>query len=312
MNEKEKRMTSTPIVIAMTMFCCLLWGSAFPCIKIGYKLFEIPSGESFSQILFGGTRFFLAGILAVLMGSVGNKKILIPKKESVPKIFILSLFQTVLQYTFFYMGLANTTGMKSSIINSSNIFLSILAAVFVFRQEKLSVRKVLGCLLGFSGVVLINITENADMSLSFRGEGLILIAAVSKAFSSSFTKKFSAEENPVTLSGYQFIFGGFVMIMTGLVFGGRLNNINSKGLIMLLYLAFISAAAFSLWGILLKYNPVSRISVFGFMNPVFVVILSAVFLSEEAVAESWKVTVSLMLVVLGIITVNRKHTEKSA
>ena len=306
MNSKEKKFSSLPIVLGMTMICCLLWGSAFPCIKIGYKLFEIPSGESFSQILFAGTRFFIAGIMAVSMGSAGQKKLLIPKKESVPRIFILSLFQTVLQYTFFYIGLANTTGMKSSIINASNVFFSILAASLIFHQEKLGIRKILGCLLGFSGVVLINLTAKADMSLKFSGEGLILISAVSHAFSSAFTKKFTADENPVTLSGYQFIFGGLVMIITGLIFGGRLHDISFSGIIILLYLAFISAAAFSLWGILLKYNPVSRISVFGFMNPVFGVILSALFLSEGSTAEPWRVTVSLILVVLGIVTVNIK------
>ena len=311
MNSKEKKMTGFPVVLGMTMICCLLWGSAFPCIKIGYRLFEIPSGESFSQILFAGTRFFIAGVLTVLMGSIGGKKLLIPKKESIPNIFILSLFQTVLQYTFFYIGLANTTGMKSSIINASNVFFSILAASLIFHQEKLGVRKIMGCLLGFSGVVLINFTSGADMSLKFSGEGLILISAISHAFSSAFTKKFSADENPVTLSGYQFMSGGLVMIATGLIFGGRLHNITFSGILILLYLAFISAAAFSLWGILLKYNPVSRISVFGFMNPVFGVILSAVFLSEGSTAEPWRVIISLMLVVLGIITVNLKSMHNA-
>jgi drug/metabolite transporter (DMT)-like permease len=42
---------------------------------------------------------------------------------------------------------------------------------------------------------------------------------------------------------------------------------------MLLYLALVSAVAYSLWGILLKYNPISRVAVFGFMTPVFGVIL---------------------------------------
>ncbi|MBR1593111.1 MAG: EamA family transporter [Ruminococcus sp.] len=306
MNSKEKKMTGLPVVLGMTMICCLLWGSAFPCIKIGYRLFDIPSGESFSQILFAGIRFFIAGILAVLMGSVGAKKLLIPKRESIPNIFILSLFQTVLQYTFFYIGLANTTGMKSSIINASNVFFSILAASLIFHQEKLGMRKILGCLLGFWGVVLINLTSGADMSIKFSGEGLILISAISHAFSSAFTKKFSADENPVTLSGYQFMSGGAVMMITGLIFGGRLHSVSFSGILILLYLAFISAAAFSLWGILLKYNTVSKISVFGFMNPVFGVILSAVFLSEGSTAEPWRVIISLILVVLGIVTVNLK------
>ena len=49
---------------------------------------------------------------------------------------------------------------------------------------------------------------------------------------------------------------------------------------LLIYMAMISAVAYSLWGMLLKYNPVSKVTVFGFMNPVIGVILSALLLNE--------------------------------
>ena len=71
------------------------------------------------------------------------------------------------------------------------------------------------------------------------------------------------------------------MIICGLLFGGRFPTVFGKGMAMLVYLALVSAAAYSLWGILLKYNPVSKVAVFGFMNPVFGVILSALLLNEK-------------------------------
>lgn len=71
-----------------------------------------------------------------------------------------------------------------------------------------------------------------------------------------------------------------MMIVCGLLAGGRLSEWSVAGVLMLLYMAVISAVAYSLWGILLKYNPVSKVAVFGFMNPVFGVILSAILLHE--------------------------------
>ncbi len=74
-------------------------------------------------MLFAGTRFVLAGVLTILIGSVLNRKMLVPTKSSIPSIAKLGLFQTILQYIFFYIGLAHNSGVKASIINGSNTFL---------------------------------------------------------------------------------------------------------------------------------------------------------------------------------------------
>ena len=49
-------------------------GSASPCIKLGYALFKIPSSETWTQVLFAGTRFVFAGVLTILIGSILNRK----------------------------------------------------------------------------------------------------------------------------------------------------------------------------------------------------------------------------------------------
>lgn len=64
--------------------------------------------------------------------------------------------------------------------------------------------------------------------------------------------------------------------------GGRLGHMSAKAFLMLLYLAFVSAAAYSLWAVLLKHNPVSKVAIFGFMNPVCGVLLSTILLDEKA------------------------------
>ncbi len=305
MKDKEHFMQKTIVVWLGALLCCALWGSAFPCIKIGYRLFDIASGDVAAQILFAGCRFTLAGVLALAIGSALNREWLVPKRRSYGRIAKLALLQTVAQYIFFYIGLANTTGVKASIIEGVNVFIAILVASLLFHQEKLSAAKILGCVIGFAGVVLVNISGGGlDLGFRFTGEGFIFLSTIAYAFSSVFLKRYSKEDNPVLLSGWQFVFGGLVMIACGLLAGGRLSQWSISGILMLLYMAVISAVAYSLWGILLKYNPVSKVAVFGFMNPVFGVILSAILL-HEGDSIGVMCLVSLALVCSGIYIVNR-------
>lgn len=291
------------VVFVLAMLCCLLWGSAFPCIKLGCMFSHIASDDTFSQILYAGLRFILAGVLALVIGSYIAHNPLIIKKKSFHKAFRLSLFQTILQYTFFYIGLSRSTGMKSSIITASNVFMSIIVAALVFRTEKLTFRKICGCIVGFSGIILMNLN---GMSGGFRltGEGFVFLSALSYAFSSALIKRYSKDEDPVLLSGWQFIIGGVFMTFIGFIFGGRISVINTEGVSMLIYLAFVSATAFSVWGTLIKYNNVSTVSVFGFMNPIFGVVLSYLILSEKSPSGFLFTTVAILLVTVGIIIVN--------
>ena len=298
----------TFVVCLLAMLCCFLWGSAFPCIKIGYQMFQISSDQTMSQILFAGVRFTLAGVLVILFGSILSRKILLPKRSSCKSILIICLFQTVIQYLFFYVGMAHTSGVKASIVEASNVFLAILVANLIFHQEKLTFSKILGCVIGFAGVILINLTGSGlEGGMTMTGEGFILLSAAAYAVSSVLIKRFSVYENPVVISGYQFMIGGLIMIVVGLAGGGSLHPTSPASALMMLYMALISAVAYTIWGILLKYNPVSRVAVFGFMNPVFGVVLSALLLKEGSQIPFLQCAVSLVLVCLGIYIVNRKN-----
>ena len=308
-NQKVNTLNKTWVICILASICCLLWGSAFPCIKIGYKIFRISSDDSTTQILFAGLRFILAGIITIIFGSISNKKLLVPSKKSIPKIIILSIFQTILQYLFFYIGLAHTSGTKASVINSSGVFLCIFITGAVFRLEKIRINDIVGSLIGFSGVILINM-NGLSSDITLIGDGFIFLCSLSYAFSSVCMKKFSSEFNPVMMSGYQFLFGGIVMTAIGIITGGKIETVTSNGILMLVYLAFVSGTAYSLWAVLLKNNPVSKVAVFGFFNPVFGVILSAILLHENE-QFGIKGLISLVLVCIGIIIVNMKDKKLS-
>ena len=307
--QKTDFLQKTWVVCLLALVCTFLWGSASPCIKLGYAYFQIPSSETWTQVLFAGTRFILAGVLTVLIGSVLNRKMLVPTRSSLPSIAKLALFQTILQYIFFYIGLAHNSGVKASIINGSNTFFVILLASLLFHQEKLNFKKVAGCVIGFAGVIVVSINgKSIDMDLSLMGDGSLFLCAISYAVSSCLMKNFSKKDNPVMLSGYQFIFGGIVMVILGLIMGGRITHVSVSAILMLFYLACISAVAYSLWGILLKHNPVSKVAIFGFTNPVFGVLLSAWWLGEGSKELGINALVALVLVCIGICIVN--YTSK--
>lgn len=317
--EQKNLLTTWPVILAFALIANFLWGSAFPGIKAGYALFAIGANDTASQIVFAGCRFTLAGLLVLLIFGLGRRMIrqekprILPEAHSLRPVLILALLQTAIQYFFFYIGLAHTLGVRGSVIEGSSSFVAILVAALLFHQEKLTAGKVTGCLIGFSGVVLINLpallsATGAGLNL---GDAAILLSTVSAACSQVAVKEFSKHFDPILLSAWQFVFGGLMLLFGGLIAGGHLSQVTPAGIALLLYLAFVSAAAYSLWSLLLKYNPVSRITVFSFLTPVFGVLLSLLVLHEDR-QDPLLLTGSLVLVCLGIILVTKSAGKTTA
>ena len=300
------------VVFITAFICCVLWGSASPAIKIAYRLFRIGTEDTASRIMLAGARFVLAGGMTILFGSALTRRWLVPKKNAWKNIGVLALVQTVGQYYFFFMSLANISGVRGSVINASGNFIAILFASFLFRFEKMTLKKVTGCAVGSIGIILIMGGWNALVSggsLTLAGEGAMLAADLFYGLSGCLIKIYSRDENPVVLSGYQFLLGGAVLFAVGALTGGQLRFESGACWLNLLYLGLISAGAYTLWGILLKHNPVSRVSILGFMNPVMGVLLSALFLEEGGEAFSVRSLIAILLVSAGIIIVNSRDTR---
>ncbi|MDD7365603.1 MAG: DMT family transporter [Atopobiaceae bacterium] len=305
-------LASTAGVVTLALVATFLWGSAFPCIKIGYRLFSIPADDTASQMLFAGARFVLAGLGVIGAMSLVRRRPLVARREDARCVLVLSLFQTTLQYALFYLGLGHASGVTSSIIEATNTFFCILIAALVFKLERLTARKLAGCAVGFAGVALVTLSQGSGgLSFSLAGEGAVLASTLAAATSSSLIQVFSHEgHDPVTLSGWQFLVGGLTLSAIGLAGGGSLSPSGPASVALLLYLAFISAAAYSLWSLLLANNPVSRVSVFGFCNPVFGAILSTLLLDEGGIVSPAVLLCSLALASAGIVIVNTRRPAR--
>lgn len=314
MNQRNFFASQVGLITACTI-TCLLWGSAFPFLKIGYGLFGLSGSDIPSLILFAGMRFTLSGLLIVGGLCVAQKKLVIPAYSDLKPISVLATFQTILQYLFFYIGLSYSSGVTGSVIEASNSFLCVLFAALIFHRERLTWPKIAGCIIGFMGVMLITLKGSGDsFGFSLMGEGMIFLSTVASSLSSNFAKGFSRDHDPVMLSAWQFLLGGCAMVIIGLLLGGRVIPVPGANLWaaggVLFYLGFLSAGAYTLWSQTLKAHPVSKVAVFGFMNPAFGVVLSAFILNELSALDPLRTIGALLLVTIGIVVANKVPSKK--
>ncbi|WP_296656339.1 DMT family transporter, partial [Rhodoferax sp.] len=265
------------MVFLLAGLCCLLWGSAYPAIKNGYALFSIAPDDIPAKMIFAGYRFVLAGLLLLAVAVLTRRQVLGLSWSKLRQISTLGLTQTALQYVFFYVGLAYTTGVKGSIMNATGTFFSVLLAHFIYHNDRLSLNKVLGCLVGFAGVMVVNFKRDLlDFHFTLLGEGFVVIAAFILSAASIYGKKVSQHMDSIVLTGYQLTIGGLALLLGGYGAGGALAGFSWASTALLVYLVLLSSVAFGLWTILLKYNRVGMVTVFNFLIPIFGAMLSAV------------------------------------
>ena len=294
--------------ILMAILCNMLWGSAFPFIKLGYRLFAIESSDTASILCFAGIRFMLGAALVWVCGLALNRKPLpMPKGKALLSSCGLGLWQTSAQYFFYYSAVALLTGAMGGILNSTQSFLGVIVAHFLYKSDRMTPRKALGCALGFGGVLVATLGNHG--SGSAMGVFCMLTASLIFALAGPWNKAVTQQADSFSVCCINLGLGGLVLAVAGFAMGGSLHPQSAAGIPVLLFLAFISGAGYVLWALLMKNNPVSRIAVFGLIIPIMNVLLSAV-LNGEALFE-WNYLAALALVCVGIYLVNRAPQEKT-
>lgn len=292
------------VAYACATLCCLLWGSSYPAIKSGYELFQIATDDIPSKVVFAGYRFLFAGLLLLIFALAQRKPIARLTPRQFGQLSLLGLTQTTIQYTFFYIGLAYTSGVKGSIMNATGTFFSVLLAHFIYQNDKLSYNKTIGCILGFAGVMLVNFNSGLmDFSFVWNGDGFVILAAFILSAATLYGKRISQTVDPTVMTGWQLAIGGLVLVVGGYSTGGTLEVHSIEAVAILGYLTLLSSVAFALWSVLLKVNRVSMIAPFNFVVPVAGTVLSAIFLGENIL--DIKYAIALVLVCSGIWWVNK-------
>ncbi|MCF6465247.1 DMT family transporter [Clostridium sp. Cult2] len=299
----EKFFTKKLNILIISLICMALWGSAFPVVKIGYELFEIETSDIFGKIYFAGLRFFIASMMVFLIHRIIFKKGIPISKYHVKPIIFLGLLQTSLQYFFFYIGVANTTGIKSAILQSGSTFFVVVMAHFIYQEDRLGLKGVISLLLGFSGVVFVNLGKNLDSSFKITGEGFLIISSILSALATLYVKTMPRDMSPFSSAGGQMFTGSLLLLLIGKIgLKGNSINFNLRSVSLLLYAAFISAAAFTLWYMILKYNSPGKVTMYRLFIPIFGSVFSALFVKGEYFTMN--LVIGLLLVVMGIGLLN--------
>ena len=293
-----------PVIWCTALFCCLIWGVSYPVVKLSYQLMQIASDDLAGKLLFAGIRFTIAGSCTLLFARLVRRQSVRPPRGAWSGIALLGLLQTVLQYLFIYIGLAHTQSAKTSVLNQAGVFLLVLVTPLVFRQERLSAKKMLGCLLGLAGIFLINWHENFSWQFRMLGEGFVVLSSSAAAAGYLVSKKLAANRDPLLLTGWQQLLGGFVLLVPGLAGGGQIALKRPAALLALAFLSVSVALVYILWMMLLKHNPVSEIAVFKFGVPIVGMLTSSLILHEQILA--WNSLLALLLVSAGIVVVNAR------
>lgn len=294
------------VTTLIAIFCNILWGSAFPVLKIVYKEMNISGKDLAQNITFISFRFFLAGVILIALGLLSHKPLFTITKKQWLWIILLGVFNTTFQYFFFNIGVANTSGIKAAILGQVGIFFSIVLAHFLTRDDKLNIRKIAGLFLGFLGLILINLGGEIKglFSFSFIGEGFMILSGLFSAISMFIAKKIGKEVSSKVYSGWQTVIGSILLFLIGIALGGNPSALEftPKATVLFIYLAFLSSIAFGLWYAILQYRNISELSLFKFVVPVSGSILTALFVPSEHLLPVH--LFALLLVCLGIVIVN--------
>ena len=176
--------------------------------------------------------------------------------------------------------MSHSEGSRAAILNSLSTFLVVLLACACFKSDKLTSRKILGCAVGFGGILALNLGGTDSGQFTWLGDGMIILNAICGAISNLMTRGLSRRVDIFVGTGYSLSIGGLLLIVSGLVFGGTLPNVNMLGVVCLLLLIAISAIGFALYNKLLSCNPVGKVAIYNSLIPIVGAVTSCLCLGE--------------------------------
>lgn len=303
MVSQQNSLFQRPLWIAVfSLTAAILWGWAYPLIKLGFAEFQITPDMTASKMLFAGVRFSFSGLIILALARKMHRSFAVRKVGDGWFILLFALLNTTLHYAFFYFGLSHSPGARASILNSMSVFSVVILACLFFPSDKFTVRKVVGCLLGFAGILVLNVGKDDGVGFTLLGDGMIILNALCSAFASLLTRGLGRRVDVVVGTGYGLFLGGVLLVVPGLLLGGTLPRITPYGIAILLMLITISAVGFGLYNKLLTVNPVGKIAIYNSLIPAVGALSSCYCLGEPFYQ---RYAIAGTLAVLGIYTINR-------
>lgn len=301
----EKSIWQRPVWVAIFAFtAAFAWGWAYPLIKLGFAEFGITPDQTGSKMLFAGVRFAISGLIILAIAKGAHRSFVMSTGvRGWTFILIFALLNTSIHYACFYIGLSHSAGSRAAILNSLSVFtLVILACVAYPSTDRLNASKVVGCVLGFVGILALNIGGADSGGFTWLGDGMIIGNALCSAAAGLMTRKMNRHIDVFVGTGYSLLVGGILLAIPGLAIGGTVPMVTAWGIVILLLLIAISTVAFGLYNKLLSCNPVGKVAIFNSLIPVIGAVSSCICLGEPFY---WKYAFAAILAAAGIYTINQ-------
>ena len=288
-------------MILLTLVVMALWGTLFPCIKLGYQAFNIDSGSIPSILMFASVRFIVSGLIVCGYSLLRREKIAAPKKKQISNIVIAGLISIVLHYSFLYIGISTTDSSKTALIKQLGALIYVCFAFLFFKEDKFSIIKILGAVIGFLGIVAINY-NSSGVSFS-TGDILIIMASFCTVFSNIITKKTTSGTSPCWVTGISQLSGGLILLVIALCMGAEFLTFTLESTLVLAYICAASISAYTLWYYVLKHDSLSNMFIIKSSEPLFACLFGALLLGENIFKIQY--LIAFILITIGIVLGNK-------
>jgi len=292
--------------IALALVVMALWGTLYPAVKVGYRALGIDASSTADILMFAALRFFVCGLAVSLFCLFRRKSFGLPSGKAALHFMCVGVFSIVVHYACSYLGLSMTDSSKTALLKQTASLLYVCFAFLFFKDEKYSITKIIGALVGFCGIIAINLSSSR---LTFGpGELLILCSSVGTVTANIISRRSVQNASPMWLTGISQLFGGIVLLIAASAMGARLPQLTGKGLLVFSFICIASIASYALWYSVLKTTPLSQLFIIKFAEPVFACIGGAILLNENI----FKLQYLLAFILISTGIVIGHHTKKNA
>ena len=287
-------------VVGIGLFVMLLWGSLFPFVKYGYKVFEIDTSFYPNLILFAGTRFLISGALLSAICLATRRTYLVKQPKKWLPTALVALFAVVLHYACTYISLGQIDSSKTALLKQSGVLVFVCFSFLFFRDDRLTPGKILGALCGIASVLVINL-ESFRITFGL-GTVLVIAASFCTVISNIIFKKSFQGVPAVTVTGYSQLAGGAVLTAVGLALGGRITTFSLRAFLVMLYIVVATVVSYGLWYFVVQKYALSKLFIIKMAEPLFAAIVSVIL--PLGAHLTWQHAVAFALVAAAVCVSN--------
>ena len=284
-------MDSKGNTVIWAIIACLLWSTAYAGIKLGLQ-FDTP-------FHFAGIRFIISGLM-ILPFTVKPVVYIKMIRDNWKIVAWVTILQIVINYSLFYQGLNLVPGALGAVVYGAQPLIIAIVAAILHKDDKLTRKKIITIIFGISGVILISAGRQAfklGTGLELLGITMILIGNIATATSNVIISLRSRNINPFVLSSSSLFIGGLILYLISIPLEDVPKGpLPLKYWMILLWLSFMAASAFSIWFKLLQRPgvKVSELNLWKFITPITGAVLSWLLIPDEH--PEW-LTISGMIII---------------